>query len=104
MEKILIVDDEESIVDVLSMMLEQEGYQPVTASNGNEALEKISDDPVDLVISDMRMTPMDGLDFLRRARDMNPELTAIMMTAYASIENAVEAMKQGAFEYVPAEK
>jgi two-component system, NtrC family, response regulator PilR len=100
MEKILVVDDEESIVDVLSIMLEQEGYQPLTASGGDEALRLLEQERVDLVISDMKMSPMHGLEFLQKARDVDPEITAIMMTAYASIENAVEAMRQGAFEYV----
>jgi len=100
MEKILVVDDEESIIDVLSMMLEQEGYQPLTASNGNQALEIVERERVDLVISDMKMSPISGLEFLKKARAIDSEITAIMMTAFASIENAVEAMKQGAFEYV----
>jgi len=100
MEKILIVDDEESIIDILSMMLEKEGYQPVTASDGSEALEVLNREKVDLIISDMRMKPMDGLNFLKEAKNLDSEITVVMMTAYGSIENAVEAMKQGAFEYV----
>lgn len=100
MEKILIVDDEQSILDVLSLMLEQEGYEPYPASGGNEALEVMSQEQIDLVISDMRMSPMNGLDFLKKVKEIDPQITAIMMTAYATIENAIEAMKVGAFEYV----
>ena len=100
MEKILIVDDEESIIDVLSMMLEKEGYQALSASDGSEALKVLDKEKIDLIISDMRMTPMNGLDLLKRVKDIDPDITAIMMTAYATVENAVEAMRQGAFEYV----
>lgn len=98
--KILVVDDEMSIVEVLKALLMREGYEVDTASNGNEALEKLRSKSYALMISDIRMQPLDGISLLKEARKIQDHLAVIMMTAYATVETAVEAMKIGAFDYV----
>lgn len=98
--KILVVDDEISIVEVLKALLSREGYTVSTASDGAEALGRLREDKFDLMISDIRMQPMDGITLLRKARELQQHLAMIMITAYATVETAVEAMKNGAFDYV----
>lgn len=98
--KVLVVDDEVSIVEVLKALLTREGYNVTTASDGEEALNELRKDKFDLMISDIRMQPMDGITLLRKAREMQEHLAVIMITAYATVEIAVEAMKNGAFDYV----
>ncbi|MCK5801789.1 MAG: sigma-54-dependent Fis family transcriptional regulator [Lentisphaeria bacterium] len=97
---ILVVDDEVSIVEVLKSLFRREGYRVKTACGGEEALELLQREPVDLMLSDIRMEPFDGLELLKRARDRHPHLAVIMMTAYADIDTAVKAVKQGAFHYI----
>jgi two-component system nitrogen regulation response regulator NtrX len=98
---ILIVDDEPDIASTLSMLMTDEGYQVITASNGQEALKLFSSHPVDVVISDIRMPIVDGLSLLRRIKALDPEAAIIMMTGFASVENAVSAMKEnGAYDYL----
>ena len=98
--KILVVDDELSIVEVLRALLKREGYSVKTASDGEEALDALRKDKFDLMISDIRMRPMDGITLLQKAREIQAHLAVIMMTAYAAVETAVEAMKNGAFDYI----
>ena len=98
--KILVVDDELSIVEVLRALLKREGYSVKTASDGEEALEALRKDKFDLMISDIRMRPMDGITLLQNAREIQAHLAVIMMTAYAAVETAVEAMRSGAFDYI----
>jgi DNA-binding NtrC family response regulator len=98
--KILVVDDERDICRALEFLLSREGYRVVTANNGQEALKKIESDDFDLVISDLKMEGIDGLRVLERALAMNPNLIVIIMTAFASVESAVEAMKKGASDYI----
>ena len=98
--KILVVDDELSIVEVLKALLKREGYSVTTASDGEEAMEALRKEKFDLMISDIRMRPMDGITLLHKAREMQQHLAVIMMTAYAAVETAVEAMKKGAFDYI----
>jgi DNA-binding NtrC family response regulator len=100
MAKILIVDDQESILDVLSIMLQREGYEVVTALSGEAALEIVRNEGIDLAIADIKMMPMDGIAVLEGIKGIDPEIVVIMMTAYASIQTAIGAMKKGAFEYV----
>jgi len=97
---ILVVDDEISIVEVLKALLTREGYSITTAADGEEGLAKLREEKFDLMISDIRMQPMDGITLLRKARDLQEHLAIIMITAYATVETAVEAMKNGAFDYV----
>jgi len=99
-EKILIVDDETSIRKVLGFMLEENGYIVQTASSGAEALQGIDKDPPDLVMSDIKMPEMDGMRLLEELRTRDPALPVIMLTAFGSVETAVEAMKLGAVDYL----
>jgi len=100
MAKVLIVDDQQSILDVLSIMLKREGYEVLTALSGEEALDIVRNDAIDLAIADLKMIPMDGITVLEGIKEIDPEIVVVMMTAYASIETAIDAMKKGAFEYV----
>ncbi len=97
--RVLIVDDEPSMRQVLRIVLRPEGYDVVVASNGAEALDVLRTGPVDLVLSDLRMPDMSGVEVLRAAKQLNPDIVVMMMTAYASTETAVEAMRLGAADY-----
>jgi len=98
--RILIVDDEASILSVLTNLLKAEGYEVVPALGGRKAQEVVASEKFDLMLSDLRMAPVNGLDLLKTVRKEQPNMAVIMMTAYASVETAVEAMKMGAFDYV----
>ena len=99
-EKILIVDDETTIRETLSTFLTEEGYDTVTASNGEEAVEMISKIPFDSVICDIRMPGMNGIEVLKKAKEIRPGMPVLIITAYASIETAVEALREGAVDYI----
>ena len=99
-ERVLIVDDDASFRRVVEYTLEEEGYEPVTSANGVEALAKFSESEFSLVITDVRMPEMDGLKLLRRTQAISPEVPVIVVTAYAAVEDAVEAMREGAFDYI----
>ncbi len=98
--RMLVVDDERDICRALEFLLTREGYTVVTANNGHDALKKIEADDFDLVMTDLKMEGIDGMQVLERARAMNPNLLVIIMTAFASVESAVEAMKKGASDYL----
>jgi len=100
MSTILVVDDELSMREFLKILLEKEGYQAVTASDGEKALKAIEMQDFDLVISDIRMPGMGGLELLDSVKKVNPELPFIMITAFASPEDAVQAMRHGAYDYI----
>lgn len=100
MAKILLVDDEPSILSVLNVLLKAEGHNVTPQSDGNQALELIKKEEFDLLISDIRMKPLDGITLLKAARDTQPSMAVLMMTGYGSVETAVEAMKLGAFDYI----
>ena len=99
-EKILVVDDDASLRRVLEYNLAKEGYAVLTADSGEQALALLDAERVDLLITDIKMPGMDGMDLLRRVRQASPETQVIVITAFGTIEMAVEAMKAGAFEYV----
>ena len=98
--RILVVDDEASMRDVLSIMLHREGYQVDAAIDGAQAVKHLQDNSYDLVISDVQMPRMDGLQLLQHVRERSPDTVVIMITAFSSTEQAVEAMKQGAYDYI----
>ncbi|HEV8540493.1 MAG TPA: sigma-54 dependent transcriptional regulator [Nitrospiraceae bacterium] len=100
MEKILIVDDERSMRDVLSIMLKKAGYAVTTANDGEEAIEQIGKEIFDLVITDLKMPKAGGLEVLKAVKEVSPETVVLVITAFASTETAVEAMKRGAYEYL----
>jgi two-component system response regulator AtoC len=99
-KRILIVDDEKNMRHMLSVMLSKADYRVEDASDGDEALRKMEDNEFDVILCDVRMPRMDGMTFLRKARDEYPHITYIMMSAYGTIESAVEAMKEGAYDYI----
>ncbi len=99
-ELILIVDDEEAILSSVSKILEDEHYEVMSASNGAAALKMIATDPPDVVLLDIWMPEMDGLETLRRLREQAPNLMVMMMSGHGSIETAVKAMKLGAYDYI----
>jgi two-component system, NtrC family, response regulator PilR len=98
--RILVVDDEKSMRDLLSITLEKEGYDVLTAPGGELAIETLHRETVDAVITDLRMPKVDGLQVLRAAKEVSPDTAVIMITAVASTETAVEAMKLGAYDYI----
>ncbi len=97
---ILIVDDEEAIRESLAAWLIKEGYQVDTAASGKHAMEKLRKDFFDLALVDIKMPGMDGIELLSLIRDKYPEILVVIITAYGSIETAVDAMKQGASDYL----
>ncbi|MDP2798709.1 MAG: sigma-54 dependent transcriptional regulator [Deltaproteobacteria bacterium] len=100
MESILIVDDEKNYLVVLKELLSEENYEVITAENALQALEIFKESDLDLVLTDMRMPKIDGIELLENIRSINNEVPVIIMTAYATVEKAVKAMKKGAFDYV----
>jgi two-component system response regulator PilR (NtrC family) len=98
--RILIVDDEESLREFLSIMLHREGYQVDTAVDGAQAATHLRDHAYDLVISDIKMPRMTGLELLRHIKERSPETVVLMITAFSTTEEAIEAMKQGAYDYI----
>ncbi len=100
MDTILIVDDEKNYPLVLSAVLQDEGFETLTANSGHEALAVLEHSDVDLVLTDMKMPKMDGIELLQRIKTIDAELPIIMMTAYGTVEKAVEAMQKGAYSYI----
>jgi len=98
--RILVVDDEASMRELLVIMLRREGYQVEEAGDGGAALEKIQSDTFDLIISDIKMPRLTGIDLLRRIREQDLDIVVMMITAFSTTEEAVEAMKLGAYDYI----
>jgi two-component system, NtrC family, response regulator HydG len=97
---VLIVDDEAVVTDSLSRWLAEDGYQVATASSAAEALRRFAERPWDLVMIDIKMPGMDGLELQRRLHDIDPSVLLVIMTGYASVDTAVSAMKHGAYDYI----
>jgi two-component system, NtrC family, response regulator PilR len=97
--RILIVDDEPSMRDMLRIVLRRDGFDVTVAGNGKEAIEILQRDRIDLLLSDIRMPDVGGVEVLRAAKDINRDIIAFMMTAFASTDSAVEAMRLGAVDY-----
>jgi nitrogen regulation protein NR(I) len=100
MKRILVVDDEESIRELLKDFLESKGYEVAIAADGESGLKMLREDKFDLMLMDVMMPGMSGLDVLRETAAEKVEVPVIMMTAYASVQTAVEAMKLGAYDYI----
>ena len=100
MPSILIIDDEKAIRKTLNEILGYEGYKIDEAADGEEGLRKFRDNSYDLVLCDIKMPKLDGLEFLERAKEINPETPIIIISGHGNIETAVEAVKKGAFDYI----
>jgi two-component system, NtrC family, response regulator PilR len=98
--RILVVDDERSMRELLAIVLRREGYEVLLAENGRAAIELLEREPVDLLISDIKMPDLSGVDVLRAAKKIDQDILGIMITAFASTETAVEAMRLGACDYL----
>lgn len=99
--KILIIDDEDVLQDVLTSLLVKEGYDVLNARAGEEGLEILEREEVDLVLLDLMLPGINGLEVLKRIRAEDPDQVVVMITAYSSIEGAIDAMREGAFHYIP---
>jgi two-component system response regulator PilR (NtrC family) len=98
--RILVVDDERSMRELLAIVLKREGYEVLLADSGTSALATLEREPIDLLISDIKMPDLSGVDVLRAAKQMDQDILGIMITAFASTETAVEAMRLGACDYL----
>lgn len=99
-DKILVADDEQSMREFLDIMLKKEGYKVSLASNGEEVAKLVDNDLFDLVLLDIRMPKLDGISALKKIKSNAPETIVIMITAYASADTAIKAMKEGAYDYI----
>jgi two-component system sensor histidine kinase/response regulator len=99
-KRVLIVDDEESLVGALSEFLSMRGYEVSTATNARQALALIHESTFGVVVSDLRLPGMNGVELLEHVLDVDPETVMIIMTGYASVQSAVDALKKGAYDYV----
>jgi two-component system NtrC family response regulator len=100
METLLVVDDEKNYLLVLKELLSDEGYEVLTAQSGANALAILKETELDLILTDMKMPGMSGLELLEKLKQKDPQLPVVMMTAFGTVEKAVEAMKKGAFDYI----
>jgi DNA-binding NtrC family response regulator len=100
MEKILIVDDEAFIRENLERILAEDGYRPFSTESGAEAVKKVGEEDVDLVLLDLNLAGKSGLDVLRELKEVDPEVLVIIITGYGTVESAVEALKMGAYDYM----
>lgn len=100
MSRLLVVDDEEGIRSFIAEVLELDGYTVSTASNGREALDQLEEQVFSLLLTDLRMPRMDGMELIKRAKALQPELVVIVLTAHGTVDTAVEAMKYGAFDFL----
>ncbi|MEO5617592.1 MAG: sigma-54 dependent transcriptional regulator [Candidatus Eisenbacteria bacterium] len=99
-EKILVVDDEQSMTQYLGIVLRKEGYEVITANGGREALDRVKAEVPDLVITDIKMPGMDGIQLLQSIKKHDPAIPVVIMTAYASQQSAIDAVNMGAFQYL----
>lgn len=98
--RILVVDDDEIALDVVSSLLSKEGYPVLKAKDGLEAISILRKEDIGLVITDLRMPGADGIEVLRQAMRIDPEMSVVILTAYGTLDSALEAMEEGAFDYL----
>jgi DNA-binding NtrC family response regulator len=98
--RVMVVDDEENLCRFMQIMLTKEGYEVSTAQSAKEAIELMDKQPVDLVVTDLMMPEMSGLELIKKLRSEHPETECVVMTAYASVDSAIEALKMGAADYI----
>src|SRR5436190_16331931 len=99
-KNVLVVDDDESLRRITQMQLEEAGYAAATAANGDEALRRIEEDAPSLVITDLKMPGISGLELLRKVREQYPQTAVVLVTAFGTVQTAVAAMKAGAYDYI----
>lgn len=99
--RILLVDDDRSLLEILGALLKLEGHQVDSASSAHDGLLKMRESTYDLVLADLKMPRTSGLDMLRAIREEYPGTRVVIMTAYASVDNTVEAMRIGVYDYLP---
>lgn len=99
-ENILIVDDEEDILHLMSETVSRWGYNPIIAHDGEDALHKFTELPIDMMITDLRMPRADGMTLLDRVKQIDPETVVILFTGYPAVQSAIDALKKGAFDYL----
>jgi DNA-binding response OmpR family regulator len=97
---ILVVDDEDTLRHFLRLTLQDQGYQVTDAADGQTAFKLINNNSFDIALVDLRLTDMDGLDIVRRLRQVTPQTSVIILTAYASLDSSIEALRQGAHDYL----
>ncbi len=100
MARILIAEDDEGLRTGLEEMLKEEGYEVVSVENGEDALEKIKNEDFDVLLTDLVMPKMSGMELLAEVKRVKPEVKVIIITAFATIDSAVEAIKKGASDYI----
>ena len=98
--RILIVDDEQDLLETMTKRMRKRGMQVLSASSGPEAIELIQQEPIDVVLLDVRMPQMNGIDVLKRIKELKPMVAVVMLTGHASIESAVTGIEYGAFDYL----
>jgi len=98
--RVLLVDDEEEFVETLAQRLEVREFDVTTALNGADALERLEDKEIDLVVLDLQMPGVDGIAVLRKIKELKPLIEVIMLTGHATVETAIEGMKLGAFDFL----
>src|SRR5688500_8791893 len=101
MAKVLVVDDQRNMRTTLAMMLRSAGHDVEEAEDGTRAIDRLRAESFDLVFTDLRLGTPDGMEVLRRAKEASPLTEVVVMTAYGTIESAVEAMRIGAYDYIP---
>src|SRR6185369_9038846 len=100
MAKILVVDDQDMMRDSLAAILAREGHEIIAANDGQAAISRLAGSKIDLVITDLKMPRMTGIELLAEVKKLKPDVPVVLMTAFASVQTAVEAMKLGAYDYI----
>jgi signal transduction histidine kinase len=98
--KVLVVDDDQFALRSMAKVLEGESYEVVTAASGSEAIDLLKQDSFDLVLTDLKMPEVDGLEVLRQAREISPQAVVLILTGYASLGSAIQALREGAYDYL----
>jgi DNA-binding NtrC family response regulator len=99
-KNVLIVDDDPDVLSMLERLLQKLDYIPYVAPNGQKALQIIDEDKIDVIVSDLVMPEMDGIELLKRVKSRNDDIPFVMITGHPTIETAVEAIKKGAYDYL----
>ena len=98
--RVLVVDDDQFALRSMAKVLRGESYEVVTAASGSEAIELLKQDAFDLVVADLKMPEVDGLEVLRQTREIAPQAVVLILTGYASLGSAIEALREGAYDYL----